>query len=375
MKNYQRNRKSILNPKACRYTALLFAGVMLLVSIGHISAEKLLFLTSLGGARVAVDHQMRVFPPLPEEELLLIIVYPHPDQAFSFDAGSPGELRIERAVALVLPEEYAIEYADEIEWSIDDIGGTQAEITPDRGPVVDMVFRGLPDQNDDFGEKRITAAVRGVSDSVTVRAFFDPQAQNHPGGDSEPNWFYYWKQIDSIIGDRDRSRLRYEAGLQGEGGALVTGQYRFPPDIVILSDAILSASCAQRMIPTRPGPGPHTYVPTGVNATGIDCFAESVWHEWQHREDMFNWWGSRLNYAVKRNLWEDYEDKDNDDVPRHYEEAVGWSDNFPRCSPSRPYPIVKDNESYSYWTGWLWQISAADHQDWSRDGKQWPSGQ
>lgn len=375
MKNRQRNRKSILNTRVFRCAAVLFASGMLLASAGHINADKLLFLVSRDGMRINTDHQMKVFPPPKpeEEEVLLIILWPSPDQAFSFDASNPGELRIEAATAYVSPAEYA----DEIVWSINDIGRTQAEITPERGPVVDIVFRGLPDRNDDFGEKRVTAAVRGVSDSVTIRAFFDPRARNHPGGDREPNWAHYWRQTSGFQGEDFTYRPAPTHPVRE--GDLPIARYLYYDDRIELYDALFEEGCLERS--------------DGTRATGIDAFAETLIHEGVHRRELRYWWkdyrfgpiDGRIgeSYSVTdwgslafRTLWLQYGriDEDYDLVPSSIEKEIdGCNPLRNRSCRSRPYCNIRDVDMNTYRISWAqWRLGTADHEDWSRDGKQWP---
>lgn len=111
---------------------------------------------------------------------------------------------------------------------------------------------------------------------------------------------------------------------------------------------------------------------TGKKATGIDCFAEDVWHEWQHKEDFEEWWGGRFKYVLLKNNVPGYDDEDDDNVPAKIEAMLaGCSDQSPTSCAWRPYNNLPDVEVQSYWKGWQWKIGSVGKEDWSRCGKQW----
>lgn len=109
-----------------------------------------------------------------------------------------------------------------------------------------------------------------------------------------------------------------------------------------------------------------TQRPTGVVATGIDCFAEVVRHEWQHHLDDLSWWPN--GYII---LLDSHFDRLPQDVELREPGCIylcPWS-----CR-DRPFSDVTDRELNAYWAGWTWVIGTADRDDWSCGGKQWKGG-
>ena len=141
-----------------------------------------------------------------------------------------------------------------------------------------------------------------------------------------------------------------------------------------------------RTPPPPPAP-PYPREPTGrAKATGIDCFAELLRHELQHRTDAIDWWGSpRGYYGVSPAEWL-ARDWDHDGVPNAIEDlhtgckygllpspiALGWSDTWRTCE-DRPFEKATDLEIHAYYTGWLWKLGSVNKQDWSCGdaSKQW----
>ena len=95
-------------------------------------------------------------------------------------------------------------------WDIDDIKGSTKEIkqlssdcqseydsTPVEGECVRFRFKGLPEDNAQFGKKAIYA---DTAEPVHIKVFFRKAGKDNPGnskfnfGNPEPNWFYYWMQ-------------------------------------------------------------------------------------------------------------------------------------------------------------------------------------
>lgn len=66
-----------------------------------------------------------------------------------------------------------------------------------RGPYLTVTYKLLPEDNDSFGEKTITARLRSgackAEESKKIKVFYPSTAENNPGG-LDPNWFYYWGQ-------------------------------------------------------------------------------------------------------------------------------------------------------------------------------------
>lgn len=355
---------------------LALAIVLVLAPVRSAAAQSLSFLCGSTGIRVlskgpCVDtfegEEMRPFPP---EEITIEILFPVADSKFVFGlSDDPEKLEFE-AWAKVTPARYE----DEVEWSVYDIGNSEKTMEPGRGARTMVSFEGLPEDNNDFGEKTITATVRGRKASRTFRVFFAASHKTHPGeGSGEtPNWYYYWSQTSAAQGRA--AFLRYVAVIPVSTGATI-GRYVPDDDRLWLSDLIVEDdSCTDRSL----------YDPVNHpdDASGIDCFAEIVRHEWQHRVEHIAWW--RGTDLFDKFLL----DPDRDTLPTFVENA-GPCSPAPkvRCGGCRegfmdpsarhtcnalPFNDGTDREIYAYYKGWEWVLTSADKEDWSACGKQWP---
>ena len=124
---------------------------------------------------------------------------------------------------------------------------------------------------------------------------------------------------------------------------------------------------------------------------GIDCFAEMVRHETQHKRERHEWWGALDPKAARVgaeaacagtllslcDAWQAYKrdhDWDLDLVPNTVEQNLAssrgcdWQDRA-SCS-GRPGGMI-DLEMDAYNVGWGWIPGGANTEDWSRCGKQW----
>ncbi len=137
-----------------------------------------------------------------EGETTIKIVSPKADEDQVFKS---GKLEI-RAEAKVEPSKYE----KDVVWEIEDVQGSKKTIKPTKGSKVTITFDKLPSDNNQFGEKTITASVNGKQDQVKVRFFFERDGKDNPGG-KDPNWFYYWKQ-GAVTGLND---FTYKTGGSG----------------------------------------------------------------------------------------------------------------------------------------------------------------
>lgn len=121
---------------------------------------------------------------------------------FTFDTASPGVLTINLKAALPggIASDVASDFTFEVEsvgsstltWDANNPGG-QATASGDN-IVATVTFEGLPDKNSAFGEKEAKLKYKGdVVATAPYEVFFDATATNHPGGNTDPNWFYYYK--------------------------------------------------------------------------------------------------------------------------------------------------------------------------------------
>lgn len=308
------------------------------------------------------DEELRPFPP--EPPVTIKIQLPSPGDQFFFNSRDPGTLEID-AVAVVTPSEYE----GEVEWEMNDIGSSTKTFEPSRGASVTIKFEGLPEDNNDFGAKTITARVKGKSDSIDIEVFFWPEAKNHVGkGQGEtPNWFYYWMQTQAAQAPKNKVRYISRIPAGNRPGDSPIGRYERGSDVILISDlAYSSSACTRRK---EAGHGKE-------NATEIDCFAEVLKHEARHRHEEFNWWRNGSNVFV-RFMDAFVNDADLDTVPAWLEKVEpGCVDTHMYSCTDRPTfttepKTVPDTELYAYYEGWKWILETAKSEDWSFGGQQW----
>lgn len=250
-----------------------------------------------------------------------------------------------------------------LRWTLQQMGsGTREETVTGTGGSAILAYVGLPEHNSAFGEKRIEAELSRdgceCRRSRKFRAFFRGAASNHPGAadDRLPNFMYYWLQ--TAAGQNvPASRVRYVRGMDDGSGGVVAGRADDDEGLVLMSDAARTRDCYPRHDPA-------TRAPTGQAAPkGIDCFAETLRHEWAHVTEYRLWWPDGYSMAS---------DLDLDGVPNTVEAATpGCSATSQRSCTGRPLATVSDREFQAYWIGWTWPIGSADKEDWSTCGRQW----
>lgn len=299
----------------------------------------------------------------------VVITSPYDGYKFSFDNSAEGRLEFD-AQAMVSPADCA----DEIFWSAAAIGDIEATIKPATGEKVSIRYKGLPENNDDFGPLQISARVLGAGENRELLTFFNGTAKNHPGGGAgeTPNWFYYWGQTQA----NGEIEAHYVPSMPDCGGGIPAARYVFDEDRIYLSDKVVNVYCVRR---------------NGVEAQGsegIDCYAELIRHENHHRVELHSWWPVKYGLVTLNppscddfiaNTFKQFNgiDSDRDQVPDYVEEALNATrhcdkDNNMSCS-GRPLHLsgVRDVEMNAYDVGWMWGRGDADIEDWSECGRQW----
>ncbi len=213
------------------------------------------------------------------EHVTVRIVSPGPDSNHVFGSKVPAVLEI-KAEAKVDPAKYE----KEVTWEVQDIQGSRKTIKPEKGNKVTITFNKLPEKNDQFGLKKITAKVRGKQDQVTVKVFFAKDGRDNPEG-KYPNWFYYWRQ--GVVTGLER--FQYERGggsYDPKTGKLVIGDEAassLPGGTVPLKNEVMKPDgkkCkVQGMIKI-------------VQTEGADSVARVVTHELEH-ERLFKLTGGK----------------------------------------------------------------------------------
>jgi ankyrin repeat protein len=300
-----------------------------------------------------------------EKDSLKVVLDEDPDDGkFAFDESDEGVLEIKVRAEVTGDIDPAT-----IEWSMDKIGNSKMTVQPERGDTVTIRFEGMPDWNNQFGEKTITATGGGQSDSVTVKVFFDPQAKNSPraGAGDAPNWFYYWGQTSAGRGFDPV----YDPARKSCTGKPIVGQYDYKTDRLYLTDGIYSNVCAARV--------------DGKHAEKYDCYAETLRHESVHGRELRAWWGegadlpgcgvSDLPNNILKILID--HDSDLDLVPDGVEKQLAPTRGCdplksPSCEGVPWWLGVGDVEMNAYREGWAaWALCSNKGEDWSKDGQQW----
>lgn len=271
-----------------------------------------------------------------------------------------------------------------VRWEIDKIGASttlRSDPSSAQGERITFTYATLPEKNSDFGPKVLTAAVKegqcACTRTRTVRAFFEADGTGNPNG-NVPNWYYYWKQSGAVPDEARRMSMEFRSfipmdPLSPTGGTVAARWDGAAEQLLIGSPA--ADACAMPMTEALP------HVRSGRDAAeGIDCFAELVRHELQHRQDFIEWWGSPKGpHAITRAEWL-LRDNDVDLVPNAVEateagckSGLPTADNKHSCD-ARPTPNLPDAEIRAYYVGWSWPLGSINAQDWSCGGvspKQW----
>jgi hypothetical protein len=283
----------------------------------------------------------------------------------AFDLG--GELTVNAKSKAWLNGQEA---TSDLEWQIEKIGTpTELKSDPDpaRGEAIKFTYTNLPEQNAEFGEKTLTAAINkgpcSCTKEETIRAFYIDMDDGHPGTEPVPNWFYYWRQTRAM---QNVAPLRYDKVVSDpQDGSVILARYDLATGVIHMGDLIVHPMGCRGSV------DPGTKAPTGRHAQGIDCFAETLRHEIQHRSDAIEWWGSPLGATTELNL---LDDADFDNVPMSVESATpGCSSLSKRSCTDRPFADVTDAEIRAYYVGWRWPLNSVNREDWScgDTSKQW----
>lgn len=295
------------------------------------------------------------------------IMYPPKDGQLVYDDASPATIA-KQTDAWVSPSFWS----GDLIWDFPYLRGSDREPDPDQavGPEVDFSYTRLPEENTEFGHHMIKAEFgsrRGQGNNCKdppdqpVRFFFQRDAENNPakGLPKPPNWFHYWKQTKA--GQGHSSNIVY-AGSSGscvrDGEPAAYGYYPFGDRIHICDLRKLDFS--------------DEHLLTKRKVTGIDVFAVTVIHEWQHLLDYKRWWGGGYSVAL---------DGDNDLIPDALESRVAvpapfnrHKKYFSRQTEDTPGFGQKDEHYFPFAAELDWKPGTANRDDWSCPGKQSSGG-
>ncbi|MHB0875874.1 MAG: hypothetical protein ACYC5O_07505 [Anaerolineae bacterium] len=276
------------------------------------------------------------------DECSATIDEPAEGDTLTYEEDSPGV--IDRFVAgKTVPSAWA----GDLVWTFPDISGAELVTDPTdpaKGMMVGFTYTGMPSENSGFGNKEFEASfdtVEGTCEDPEprqARVLFPRDAKNNPGG-SEPNWFYYWSQTSAAQG--------HEANIVYLGPSCRPtwmGYFSLatdPGNIHLCESARLEDSNSV----------------TGRYTEGIDTFASTVRHEWQHLTDLTGWWPDGYDPA---------RDSDGDQIPNDLEESLGFDDTMFDTYASG----FNDLEVRAYTAEDEWALGTADSEDWANPGKQ-----
>jgi hypothetical protein len=281
--------------------------------------------------------------------------------------------------ARTIPERYA----DTVEWTVPEIEGSSRTITPastssiPKGRKLNVVYKGLPEDNREFGRKTVKATLKvdscKIEETREVQFFYPRDEKNNPEG-KYPNWFYYWRQTPAARPFGQNVRIAYQCeGIPGKECKClqrgVIGQYNpyysgyktinvcnlktntWDPDTFYVE-----LPAVKRSIPsTLSGRNFFSY-------TYIDTFAVDVMHEYTHFNNFHTFWPQG---------WKESEDGDKDDIPDRLEKEMKFRPDM-KQTYWRDIDIGGDEELLTLEATYDYQVGTFDEYDWGKPGKNWP---
>jgi hypothetical protein len=290
--------------------------------------------------------------------------------------------------ALIIAAEASVsppELASQLVWTVEPARSSTIEVKNQDGGRATITLMGLPQDNADFGPKKLTARAGDAEDSVTVELFYRREARDHDrrAPSTEPNWSFYWRQTAAAQGHT--SKIVYDPNCP-KSEERIEAQYRGGDSIYIcdFSDVGGFSYLGQAI--------------KGFSCEGIDKYAVLVGHEWEHRRQYFEWWGggkiepfydcTPAQKADPANCDKTVVpgkvcDCDSDGIPDRLESGLGLNSHHTQTKPPNDMSCGDDpdddtkkrcNDSHwlAYKAGESWAVGSADKEDWSYPGRQWP---
>jgi hypothetical protein len=249
---------------------------------------------------------------------------PTAGQKFTFGQESTGACTVQCAATTGNST-----FDQDIVWSITPMPTCTliTEPKPPKGPYLKIIFRGLPVNNSEFGPKYVKAKLPqySLADSEMVKIFYPKDDLNHPfiNLNSNPNWFFYWKNGDVI---HRMMNVAFD-GLINSPGLYDSGK-----------DTVFIGWNSAMLIPSyQINNFPHTFIEAG----GIDLCATTISHEQYHQEINNNWrppngiWHIRYgpHPMWNPNIPPNLNDIDGDRLPNAYEDSISNALGFFRLNP------------------------------------------
>ena len=226
---------------------------------------------------------------------------------FTFSDASPGVLTVNFKAKVEPSSADLSKVKDLVKFTIENVGQAPTWDATNPGGkssvsgshlVAIAKFSGLPANNSDFGTKKVTIECDGQQvEQTDIEVFFPRDKSNNPGG-SDPNWFYYWKEVygnNNVV-------------FQNVAGSASTPG--------LLNWSYTSAPNKTQIDIKNSHPGKFKGYGVGELFSGIDRFVGSVVHEEKHvdqiaRADMeititpnTSWqYGWSFNQGANHNHW------------------------------------------------------------------------
>ena len=300
----------------------------------------------------------------------LSIIIPADRTRIVYSSQQPPTLEL-KLQAKTKPEQYA----DSIEWTLPEMEGTTRKIAQGapRGRILDVVYEKMPEDNSQFGKKKVTATLKVGTCTATetreVQFFFPRDLKNNPGG-QYPNWFYYWKQTRAARPRGQLVNIEY-GGNTYDQCVHPTVPAQYTPGaghatIHVCNLARLGAQFQNRF-PVLSLQAPyHLGWETSRN---IDTFAKAVIHEFVHWQCYHNFRYGKSLPAIQA------ADSDSDGLPGTVEPQYGFNPNmFQTHMSTHPelHNIKGDEEWLAYTSMSEIPMGKYNEYDWARPGNQWP---
>lgn len=274
-------------------------------------------------------------------------------------------------------------YADSVEWTIPEIEGSNRTITPastsstPKGRKFTVVYKGLPEDNNEFGRKTVKATLKVDSCKTEktreVQIFYPRDEKNNPEG-KYPNWYYYWKQTPAARPFGQNVRIAYQCegipsseckcvhrGVIGQYNPYYSGYKTI--NVCNLRTNTWDPDTFYVELPAIKRSIPSTLSGRSFfNYTYIDTFAVDVMHEFTHFNNFHTFWPQG---------WKESEDKDEDDIPDRLESEMGFRPDM-KQTYWREVDLNGDEELLTLEATYDYQIGIYDEYDWAKPGKNWP---
>ncbi len=308
----------------------------------------------------------------PKEPIELTIVEPKDGARYVYGILDPKlELRLE---VRTKPENYA----DSVTWAVPEMEGVtrttlQGGLT---GKRLDVTYKNLPKDNNQFGRKKVTATLKVGSCTATetreVRFFYPRDAKNNPGGEYY-NWFYYWKQTPAAKPFGQTINIEF-GGTQFDVckdfhvPAMFKPAYMYKTIHICDLTQKLGASF-DTTFPSVKRSVPKTLTVKEKRTTyHIDTFAVIVRHEFIHFNAYHTWREGKTQAQMEA------ADQDLDGIPDHLEPGMEFQpDKFQTYWGDDPEwkKIGGDEEFLAYEAMYDYKDGTYDEYDWAKPGKNW----